>query len=85
MLLGEVRTQHIQTREHPAAATRLLIVNRLFWRLNAEMCVDVALVLEVLRQVVDVVLRNGVEEPATHRLLCLLFLHLLEHLRCDAA
>ena len=79
MLLGEVRAQHIQTREHPATAARLLVVDRLFWRLNAEMRVDVTLVLEVLRQ------GNGVEEPAAHRLLCLLFLHLLEHLRCDAA
>ena len=84
VLLGKVGTQHVQSREHPAAPTRLLVVDALFGRLNAEVSVEVTLIGEVLGQVVYRELRNGIEKSLLLWGGSLRLLHLLKHLLRDS-
>ena len=82
MFLGEIGTQHVESREHPAATRRFLVVNRLFRRFHAEIRVNRLLVLEIHRQCVDAVLRHRIEQCLVSRLLRLF--HFLQHLRRNA-
>ena len=80
MLLGEVGTKHVQPREHPATSTRLLVVNALLGCLDAEVGINVALIGEILGQIVNRVLRNGVEKGFLRGVGSLCLLHLRKHL-----
>ena len=55
-------TQHIHAREHPAAPRRRLVCDGLGGHLVGEVVVEGGAVVEVLRQLVDVVGDNGVAQ-----------------------
>ena len=82
---GEVRTEHIETAEHPAAAGTLLVVDALRWCLDAEMSINRSLVGMVLYQVIDVVSSDGIEECLVGSTAILALRHLLNHRFTDAA
>ena len=85
VLTGEVGAEHIEPAEHPAASAALLVVYRLACRLIAEVGIDAALVGEILRQVVDGVRRDGVEQRLVGRPGFLGALYFPQHIGRDAA
>ena len=84
MLLGKVRPENVEAREHPAAPAALLVGNALAGSLYGEMRVHGTLVGMVLGKVVNAVCCYGVEESLSRRIASLYFPDIIEHLLRDA-
>ena len=83
--LCKIGTQHVQSAEHPATSTRLLVVNRLLLGFYTEIGIQVACIVLILRQIVNGIRSNGIAQCLISRLGCILAFHLLHHLLRDAA
>ena len=77
--------KHVQPRKQPAAARRFLVGDALAVHLVREIGVEVVLAVDVHRQSVDIVARDGVVESFVRWRCLIRLLDLLQHFLGDAS
>jgi len=85
MGLGKVGAEHVQTREQPASAGTLLVVDALLGRFHAEIGIHLPQVLVVLGKVIDFIRGDGVGQCLVSGVLALRRFYFAQHLRRDAS